>query len=86
MIELKTSSQIEKMRIAGRISRQALELAGSLIKEGITTKEIDNAVRKFIISQGGQPSFLGYNGYPASVCLSVNEEVIHGIPHDLAAN
>ena len=80
MIELKSASQIEKMRIAGRLSRQALELAGSMIAPGVTTAEIDNAVRQFIISQGGQPSFLGYAGYPASVCLSVNEEVIHGIP------
>ena len=80
MIELKTASQIEKMRIAGRLSRQALELAGSLIAPGVTTAEIDKAVREFIIANGGQPSFLGYAGYPASVCLSVNEEVIHGIP------
>lgn len=80
MIELKTASQIEKMRIAGRLSRQALDLAGSLIAPGVTTAEIDKAVREFIIANGGQPSFLGYAGYPASVCLSVNEEVIHGIP------
>ena len=80
MIELKSASQIEKMRIAGRLSRQALELAGSMIAPGVTTAEIDSAVRQFIISQGGQPSFLGYAGYPASVCLSVNDEVIHGIP------
>ena len=80
MIELKTAGQIEKMRAAGRLSKQALELAGSMVREGITTKEIDDAVRKFILSQGGTPSFLGYAGYPASVCLSVNDEVIHGIP------
>lgn len=80
MIELKTPSQIEKMKIAGRLTRQALELAGSLIAPGITTGEIDKAVHDFIISNGGIPSFLGYSGYPASVCLSVNEEVIHGIP------
>ena len=80
MIELKTASQIEKMKIAGRLTRQALELAGSLIAPGITTGEIDKAVHDFIIKNGGTPSFLGYAGYPASVCLSVNEEVIHGIP------
>ena len=80
MIELKTPSQIEKMKIAGRLTRQALELAGSLIAPGITTGEIDKAVHDFIVSNGGIPSFLGYSGYPASVCLSVNEEVIHGIP------
>ncbi len=80
MIELKTAHQIEKMKVAGRLSRQALELAGSLVVEGITTAEIDHAVCKFIRENGGTPSFLGYAGYPASVCLSVNEEVIHGIP------
>jgi len=80
MIELKTASQIEKMRVAGRLTRQALELAGSMIKPGVTTGEIDKAVHDFIIANGGTPSFLGYSGYPASVCLSVNEEVIHGIP------
>lgn len=80
MIELKTASQIEKMRVAGRLTRQALELAGSMIKPGVTTGEIDKAVHDFIVANGGTPSFLGYNGYPASVCLSVNDEVIHGIP------
>lgn len=80
MIELKTASQIEKMRVAGRLTRQALELAGSLIAPGITTAEIDRAVHDFIVKNGGIPSFLGYAGYPASCCLSVNEEVIHGIP------
>lgn len=80
MIELKTASQIEKMRVAGRLTRGALELAGSLIAPGITTAEIDRAVYEFIVKNGGQPSFLGYAGYPASCCLSVNEEVIHGIP------
>lgn len=80
MIELKTASQIEKMRVAGRLTRGALELAGSLIVPGVTTAEIDKAVYQFITQNGGQPSFLGYAGYPASVCLSVNDEVIHGIP------
>ncbi len=80
MIELKTASQIEKMRVAGRLTRQALELAGSLISPGVTTGEIDRAVHDFIVKNGGIPSFLGYAGYPASCCLSVNEEVIHGIP------
>lgn len=80
MIELKTAGQIEKMKIAGRLTRRALELAGSMIRPGISTAEIDKAVHDFIIKEGGIPSFLGYSGYPASVCLSVNEEVIHGIP------
>lgn len=68
------------MRRAGRITAQARALAGSLVRPGITTGEIDDAVRKFIRSQGAQPSFLGYNGFPASACISVNEVVIHGIP------
>ena len=80
MIELKTAGQIEKMRVAGRLTKQALELAGSMIAPGVTTAAIDKAVHDFIIAGGGIPSFLGYSGYPASVCLSVNDEVIHGIP------
>ncbi len=80
MIELKTQAQIEKMKVAGRLSRQALELAGSMMRPGVSTIEIDKAVHDFIIANGGKPSFLGYLGYPASVCLSVNDEVVHGIP------
>ena len=68
------------MRRAGRITAQARALAGSLVRPGVTTGEIDDAVRRFIRSQGAQPSFLGYNGFPASACISVNEVVIHGIP------
>lgn len=68
------------MRAAGRLTAQARKLAGSLIRPGITTGEIDREVRKFIESHGGKPSFLGYGGFPASTCISVNEVVIHGIP------
>ena len=68
------------MRRAGRITAQARALAGSMVHPGVTTKEIDDAVRKFIRSKGGQPSFLGYGGFPGSACISVNEVVIHGIP------
>ena len=68
------------MRRAGRITAQARKLAGEMVRPGVTTKEIDKAVEKFIRSQGAVPSFLNYQGYPASVCLSVNDEVIHGIP------
>lgn len=80
MISLKSPREIEAMRRAGRITAQARALAGSMIKPGITTLEIDKAVRRFIVSQGAKPSFLGYGGFPGSACISVNEEVIHGIP------
>ena len=68
------------MRKSCQITAAARKLAGDMIRPGITTREIDKAVHHFILSQGAKPSFLGYAGYPASVCVSVNEEVIHGIP------
>lgn len=80
MISLKSPREIECMRRAGRITAQARSLAGSMVSPGITTHEIDIAVRKFIEGKGATPSFLNYNGYPGSACLSVNDEVIHGIP------
>lgn len=83
MISLKSPSQIERMRRAGRLTAQARALAGSLIRPGITTHEIDHEVRKFIESHGGKPSFLGYGGFTGSACISVNEVVIHGIPGPL---
>ena len=80
MISLKSAREIEAMRRAGRITAQARALAGSIVAPGVTTLEIDQAVRRFIESQGAKPSFLGYAGFPGSACISVNEEVIHGIP------
>ena len=80
MISLKSPREIEAMRKAGRITAQARALAGSMVKPGVTTKEIDKAVRDFIKSCGAKPSFLGYGGFPGSACISVNDEVIHGIP------
>ena len=80
MISLKSPREIECMRRAGRITAAARALAGKLVKPGVTTLEIDHAVRKFIESQGAKPSFLGYSGFPGSACISVNDEVIHGIP------
>lgn len=80
MILLKSSREIELMRRAGRITAQARTLAGKLVRPGVTTLEIDTQVRKFIEGQGAVPSFLNYNGYPGSACISVNEIVIHGIP------
>lgn len=80
MISLKTPEEIEKMRDAGRLTAQARALAGSMVEPGVTTFEIDREVRRFIESHGGKPSFLGLYGFPASICASVNECVIHGIP------
>ena len=68
------------MRRAGRVAAAARQLAGNLVTAGATTQSIDRKVHDFILSQGAVPSFLGYNGYPASICISLNEEVIHGIP------
>ncbi len=68
------------MRRAGRLTAQARALAGSMVRPGVTTHEIDRAVRRFIESHGAKPSFLGYSGFPGSACISVNEVVIHGIP------
>ncbi len=80
MISIKSPAEIEKMRAAGRLTAQARSLAGSMIRPGVTTLEIDREVRKFIESHGAKPSFLGYGGFPGSICASVNEVVIHGIP------
>ena len=80
MISLKSDREIQAMRKAGRITAQARALAGSMIRPGVTTHEIDTAVRRFIESHGAKPSFLGYGGFPGSACISINEEVIHGIP------
>ena len=80
MITLKSSHEIELMRRAGKITAAARALAGEMVKPGVTTQEIDRAVEQFIRSQGAVPSFLNYSGYPASACISVNDEVIHGIP------
>ena len=80
MVVLKTSGELAKMRRAGQISAQALRVGGEAVKPGVTTGEIDRIIHRFILSQGAKPSFLGYGGFPASSCISVNEEIIHGIP------
>ena len=80
MIVLKTRREIEIMREAGRISAQALKLAGEAVQPGITTAEIDKIAYDYIISQDAKPNFLHYNGFPATACISINHEVIHGIP------
>lgn len=80
MIVLKTSRELSVMRKAGRISQKALRLAGEAVEPGVSAWEIDKLVRQYIESEGAKPSFLGYDGYPASACISVNNVVIHGIP------
>ncbi|WP_295762474.1 type I methionyl aminopeptidase [uncultured Oscillibacter sp.] len=80
MITLRSPHEIELMRRSGKITAAARALAGEMVKPGVTTQEIDNAVERFIRKQGAVPSFLHYNGFPASVCISVNDEIIHGIP------
>ena len=80
MITIKNEHELQSMRRACRITAEARALAGSMVKPGVTTKEIDKAVHDFIVAQGAKPSFLNYNGFPASVCISVNDCVIHGIP------
>ena len=83
MISMKSPREIEAMRKAGRLTAQARALAGSMVRPGVTTHEIDTAVRRFIESHGAKPSFLGYGGFPGSACISVNDVVIHGIPSPL---
>jgi len=80
LISLKTGRDVDAMRKAGKITAAARALAGEMVKPGVSTKAIDKAVHDFIVSQGATPSFLHYSGYPASVCISINEQVIHGIP------
>ncbi len=82
MITLKTREQIERMRKAGRVTAGALDAVSRAIKVGVTTKELDAIAEDYIRSHGGIPSFKGYNGFPGSICASVNEEVVHGIPSD----
>lgn len=80
MINIKTSREIELMRHAGRIVALAHQAIEPMIQPGVTTAEIDQKVRDIIASHGGTPTFLGYRDFPAAICASVNEEVVHGIP------
>ena len=81
-IELKRPSEIEKMRIAGKAAAEILEGLKAFIKPGISTKDIDVEVYKRTRSFNMKPAFLGYGGFPASACVSVNDELVHGIPND----
>lgn len=82
MITIKTSAEIELMRKANAIVRDTLNLLQDSIKEGMTTKQLDKIAHDYIIKCDAKPSFLGYGGFPASICTSVNEQVVHGIPSD----
>ena len=81
-LTIKTPEQVEKMRAAGGLVAQTLEMLHDMVRPGITTDALNNAADAFIRSKGGMPSFLGYNGYPKSICTSVNAVVVHGIPGD----
>jgi methionyl aminopeptidase len=82
MIQLKNSAQISAMIEAGRITGEALLIAREHVREGVSTKELDTLIRRHIEKCGAKPSFLGYCGFPGSACISVNDEVIHGIPSE----
>ena len=82
MITIKNERELESMRQACKITAKARALAGDMVKPGVSTKAIDQAVYDYIVGQGAKPSFLNYNGFPASSCISVNSTVIHGIPGD----
>ncbi len=80
MISLKTGRELRIMKEACRISAGALAAAGKAVEPGVTTAELDRIAEEYILSQGGEPNFKNYEGYPATACISVNNEVIHGIP------
>ena len=80
MVVLKTARELTIMREAGRISAMALKLVGEAVEPGVSTEELDRIAYRYIVSQGATPGFLHYGGFPASACISINNEVIHGIP------
>ena len=80
MIKLKNAQEIEAMKPAGRLSAKVLRKIGELVRPGISTWELDQFAESLIRLEGGIPAFLGYNGYPASICASINDQVVHGIP------
>lgn len=80
VIILKSKEEIEMMRRAGRVVGQALDMAGREIKPGMTTGQLDKLIEEFLTDHGAIPAFKGYHGFPASACISVNDEVVHGIP------
>ena len=81
-IELKSPGEIATIRRIGALLRETREMIGTKVKPGTTTQELDKAARSFIDRRGAVPAFLGYQGFPATLCTSVNEEIVHGIPSD----
>ena len=81
MVIVKNSDQLRLMREAGKITGEALAYAHTFVREGVSTKFLDGKIREFIEKHGARPSFLGYGGFPGSACISINNEVIHGIPN-----
>ena len=82
MIKLKTDEQIGHMAVSGKVTGRILHELSELIRPGVTTKDIDRYVEEAILAEGMTPTFMGYNGFPASACVSVNEELVHGIPSE----
>ena len=82
MIVLKSQAEIDTMAEAGIIVAEALEALKSLVKPGVTTRELDRAAEEFIRSRNSIPAFKGYRDFPASLCASVNDQIVHGIPSD----
>lgn len=80
MINIKSPVEIEQMKAAGALSKAALRRAGACVRPGVTTKELDQVVEGFIRLHGAVPTFKGYGGFPGSICSSVNEQIVHGIP------
>ena len=80
MLTIKNAADIEKMKAAGRLTEDVLKLMAEMARPGVATEELDRAAEELIRSRGGYPSCLGYNGYPKTICTSVNEQVVHGIP------
>ena len=80
MIQLKNAAQIEQMKRAGRITGEALLVAEEHVRPGVSTWELDRVIHDYIVKCDASPSFLGYSGFPGSACISINDEVIHGIP------
>ena len=81
-VELKSPAEIEKMRKAGRLLRQVFDAVGAMVAPGVTTRELDREAYRLITEGGARPAFLGYHDYPATLCTSVNDEIVHGIPND----
>lgn len=80
MIQIRTSRELKLQREAGRITAECMELMASMVKPGVSTRQLDQAAERFIRAKGAVPTFLHYDGYPASICTSVNDQVVHGVP------